>query len=108
MVFETVTLSIIALLLFILLLSRKTGTLKSLLGILTAAASVIALVFFLRMQRSSGNPAAGPLLYLPCALYLIIAVWGLLTSIGFYRKKKRDREARRALKDAKKQSSDAE
>ena len=46
MVFETIALSIIALRLFILLLSRKTGTVKLLLGLLTAAASIAAMVCF--------------------------------------------------------------
>lgn len=105
MVFETIALSIIALLLFILLLSRKTGTVKMLLGLLTAAASIAAMVCFILMQRASGNPDTGKevlQLYLPCAIYLLVALWGLLTSAGIHRKRKQERAAKKALKESKK------
>ena len=105
MVFETISLSIITLLLLILLLSRKNGNLKLLLGILTAAASIAAMVCFILMQKESGNPDAGKewmQLYLPCAIYLLIALWGSLTAFGIHRRKKRERDAKRALKNEKK------
>ena len=105
MFFEAVSLSIIALLLFILLLSRKNGNLKLLLGILTAAASIAAMVSFILMQKESGNPDVGKefiQLYLPCAVYLSMALWSILTALAIYRKKKRERDAKRALKNAKK------
>ena len=108
MVFETIALSIIALLLFILLLSRKTGTLKLLLGLLTAAASIAAMVYFILMQRSSGNPVAGKELfqmYVPCGIYLVIAFWGIFTAAGIHRKHKREKEAKRALKESKKREA---
>jgi cytochrome b561 len=110
MVFETVALSIIALLLFILLLSRKSGTLKLLLGFLTAAAAIAAMVFFVMMQRTSGNPDAGKelvQLYIPCGIYLLIALWSFLVSAGIHRKQKKEREAKRALKEAKKREAEA-
>lgn len=110
MVFETVALSIIALLLFILLLSRKSGTLKLLLGFLTAAAAIAAMVFFVMMQRASGNPDAGKelvQLYIPCGIYLLIALWSFLVSAGIHRKQKKEREAKRALKEAKKREAEA-
>jgi type VI protein secretion system component VasK len=110
MVFETVALSIIALLLFILLLSRKSGTLKLLLGFLTAAAAITAMVFFIMMQRASGNPDAGKelvQLYIPCGIYLLIALWSFLVSAGIHRKQKKEREAKRALKEAKKREAEA-
>ncbi len=110
MVFETVALSVIALLLFILLLSRKSGTLKLLLGFLTAAAAIAAMVFFIMMQRASGNPDAGKelvQLYIPCGIYLLIALWSFLVSAGIHRKQKKEREAKRALKEAKKREAEA-
>ena len=108
MVFETIALSIIALLLLILLLSRKAGTLKLLLGLLTAAASAAAMVCFIMMQRASGNPDAGKeffQLYLPCGIYLVIALWGIFTAAGIHRKRKREKEAKRALKESKKREA---
>jgi len=111
MVFETVALSIIALLLFILLLSRKTGSLKLLLGLLTAAASIAAMVCFILMQRAGGNPDAGKELfqmYLPCVVYLVVAFWGLLTAAGIHRKRKQEKEGKRALKEAKKKEKKSE
>ena len=110
MIFETVALSIIALLLFILLLSRKSGTLKLLLGLLTAAASIAAMVFFTMMQHEAGNPDAGKelmQLYIPCGIYLLVALWSFLVSAGIHRKQKKERKAKRALKEAKKHESEA-
>ena len=110
MIFETVALSIIALLLFILLLSRKSGTLKLLLGLLTTAASIAAMVFFIMMQHEAGNPDAGKelmQLYIPCGIYLLVALWSFLVSAGIHRKQKKEREAKRALKEAKKHESEA-
>lgn len=106
MIFEAIALSVIALLLFILLLSRKTGKIKMLLGLLTFAAAIAAMVFFVMMQRAAGNPDAGKevmQLYLPCAAYLTAGLWGLLTALGIHRKRKQEKEAKRALKEAKKQ-----
>lgn len=108
MVFETIALSIIALLLFILLLSQKKKTLKLLLGVLTAAAAIAAMVCFILMQRASGNPDAGKemlQLYLPCAIYLLMAFWGLLTAGGIHRKHKQERAAKKALKESKKRNA---
>ena len=110
MIFETVALSVIALLLFILLLSRKSGTLKLLLGLLTAAASIAAMVFFTMMQHEAGNPDAGKelmQLYIPCGIYLLVALWSFLVSAGIHRKQKKERKAKRALKEAKKHESEA-
>ena len=110
MIFETVALSVIALLLFILLLSRKPGTLKLLLGLLTAASTIAAMVFFIMMQREAGNPDAGKelmQLYIPCGIYLLIALWSFLVSAGIHRKQKKERAAKRALKDAKKREAEA-
>lgn len=108
MVFETIALSIIALLLFILLLSQKKKTLKLLLGLLTAAATISAMVCFILMQRASGNPDAGNemlQLYLPCTIYLLVALWGLLTAGSIHRKRKQERAAKKALKDSKKRNA---
>ena len=108
MIFETISLSVITLLLLILMLSRKGGAIKLLLGLLTAAAAIASLVFFVLMQRAAGNPDAGKellQLYLPCGIYALVALWGLLTAVGIHRKYKRDREAKRALKESKKREA---
>ena len=108
MVFEAISLSIITLLLFILLLSRKSGNLKLLLGILTAISSLSAMACFILMQKGSGNPDAGKeflQLYLPCGIYLFIALLSTLSALKISRRKKRDRAAKRALKNAKKYHS---
>ena len=110
MVFETVALSVIALLLFILLLSRKHGAIKLLLGLLTAAAGIAAMVCFILMQRAAGNPDAGKemmQLYVPCGIYLAVALWGILVSAEIYHKQKKDKAAKRALKEAKKREVEA-
>ena len=79
-----------------------------LLGLLTAAAAIAAMVCFILMQRASGNPDAGKeliQLYLPCAAYLIVALWGLLTAAGIHRKRKQERAAKKALKESKKRDA---
>lgn len=110
MVFETVALSVITLLLLILMLSRKGGTIKLLLGVLTAAAAIASMVFFILMQRAAGNPDAGKELfqmYVPCGIYVVVALWGLLTAVGIHRKHKQEKAAKRALKEAKKREAEA-
>ena len=111
MVFETIALSVITLLLLILLLSRKGGgTVKLLLGVLTAAAAIASMVFFILMQRAAGNPDAGKELfqmYVPCGIYVVVALWGLLTAVGIHRKHKQEKAAKRALKEAKKREAEA-
>ena len=110
MIFETVALSVITLLLFILMLSRKSGIIKLLLGLLTTAAAIASMVFFILMQRAAGNPDAGQemmQLYVPCGIYLIFALCGLLVSAGIHRKQKKEKDAKRALKEAKKREAEA-
>ena len=111
MIFETISLSVITLLLLILMLSRKGGgAIKLLLGLLTAAASAAAMVCFILMQRAAGNPDAGKELfqmYVPCGIYVVVALWGLLTAVGIHRKHKQEKAAKRALKEAKKREAEA-
>jgi len=110
MVFETVALSVIALLLLILMLSRKGGAIKLLLGILTAAAAIASMVFFILMQRAAGNPDAGKeflQMYVPCGIYVVAALWGLLTAVSIHRKHKQEKAAKRALKESKKRETEA-
>lgn len=93
MVFPTIALSVITLLLFLLLLTRPAGRIKLLLGALTAVCAAVSMVLFLLMQRAAGNPDAGKevlQLYLPCGVYLALAVWGLVTA-ALCRKKLRRR-----------------
>lgn len=55
MVFETVALSVITLLLFLLLLTRKAGHVKLLLGCLTALAALASLTLYLWALHQSGG-----------------------------------------------------
>ena len=93
MVFQTIALSVITLLLFLLMLTRPAGRIKLLLGALTAVCAVVSMALFLMMQRAAGNPDDGKellQLYIPCAVYLVLAVWGLITA-ALCRKKLRRR-----------------
>ena len=102
MVFETIALSIITLLLFVLLFIRKTaGKLKLLLGILTTVASLLSLVCFVIMMKTGGRLNSGALLYVPCAIYGVIALWGIV-SAAFSRRKIRIEKAARDIVDGKK------
>ncbi len=84
MMTQTILSSIIAVLLFLLMLSRKQpGRVKALLGCLTAVSAAASLVLFLLMQHASGNPDDGMELfqiYLPCGAYLLLGLWGALTA----------------------------
>ena len=60
MLFETIALSVITVLLLLLMLTRKPGHIKLLLGVLTAAAAVASMVFFILMQRANGELQLNP------------------------------------------------
>lgn len=97
MLFETIALSVITLLLFCLLLTRKPGKLQLILGALTAVSAVVSLVLFVLMQRASGNPDAGGeffQLYLPCGLYGALGLWGAGAAFLSWKKLQRDKAAR--------------
>ena len=101
MLFETIALSIITLLLFCLLLTRKPGKLQLILGALTAVSAVVSLVLFVLMQRTSGNPDAGGeffQLYLPCGLYGALGLWGAGAAFLSWKKLQRDKAAREAAR----------
>ena len=106
MLFETIALSVITLLLFCLLLTRKPGKLQLILGVLTAVSAMISLVLFVLMQRASGNPDAGGeffQLYLPCGLYGALGLWGAGAAFLSWKKLQRDKtdkDAARRKKDA--------
>ncbi len=94
MVFQTIAMSVITLLLFLLMLTRPAGRIKLLLGALTTVCAVVSLALFLMMQRAAGNPDAGKevlQLYLPCGVYLVLALWGLVTAV-LCRKRLRSRD----------------
>ena len=96
--FETIALSIITLLLFLLMLARKPGRTKLFLASLTAIASIISLILFLLMQKASGNPDQGMelfQLYLPCGAYAAFALFGIITALLNRRKLLRDKEAKK-------------
>ena len=97
--FETIALSVITALLLILLVSRKAGTVKLLLGILTAAAAIASLVFYVLMLRASGGPAAGKetlQLYVPCGAYLLVTAFSLIMAGLSRRKLRLDKAAKQA------------
>jgi len=95
MVFETIALSIITLLLLALLLIRKSaGKLKLLLGMLTTVSALLSLVCFVLMMKTGGRLNSGALLYVPCALYGIIALWGVIAAALSRRKLKIEKAAR--------------
>ena len=108
--FEAIALSVITLLLFLLMLSRKAGRIQLLLGILTAISSIVSMVLFLLMQKAAGNPDQGKelfQLYIPCGAYLVVALVGLLTAAGIHRKHKQEKAAKRALKESKKREAES-
>ena len=101
MLFETIALSVITLLLFCLLLTRKPGKLQLILGALTAVSAVVSLVLFVLMQRASGNPDAGGeffQLYLPCGLYGALGLWGTGAAFLSWKKLQRDKAAKEAAR----------
>ena len=103
MVFETIALSVITVLLLLLTLTRKPGHIK-LLALLTAAASIASMVFFILMQRAGGSPDAGQDLlqvYAPCAIYVLVALFSLGVAALSRRKLRQDKAAKAAAKAAK-------
>lgn len=81
MVWETAVMSFAAVLLLLLAKVRKTR--RPLLGALAGLCAVVSMVLFILMQRISGNPDAGqeiPQMYLPCGIYLALALWGFSTA----------------------------
>ena len=102
--FETIAFSVITAPLFLLMLTRKAGKVKFLLGLLTAVCAVVSLVLFVLMQKAAGNPDAGKeflQLYLPCGVYAVIAVWGAAACGLSHRKLRKEKAARQAAKTAK-------
>ena len=104
MLFETIALSVITVLLLLLTLTRKPGHIKLLLALLTAAASIASMVFFILMQCASGNSDAGQellQLYAPCGIYVLVALFSLAVAALSRRKLRQDKAAKAAAKTAK-------
>ena len=100
--FETIALSVITVLLLLLMLTRKSGKIKLILGSLTAVSSIASMVFFILMQKAAGNPDAGKemmQLYVPCAAYLIVAAIGLVAVALSRRKLRMDKAAKIVAKN---------
>lgn len=100
MVFETIALSVITVLLLLLTLTRKPGHIKLLLALLSAA-SIASMVFFILMQRASGNSDAGQellQLYAPCGIYVLVALFSLAVAALSRRKLQKDKAAKAAAK----------
>ena len=100
-VFETIALSIITLLLFLLMLKCKAGHIKLLLGFLTFLSSIASMVLFLLMQKASGNPDQEMelfQLYLPCGVYALFALSGGITALLSRRKLQKEKAAKAAAK----------
>ena len=92
--FEAIALSVITLLLFLLMLSRKAGRIQLLLGILTAISSIVSMVLFLLMQKAAGNPDQGKelfQLYIPCGIYGLFTCSGIITAVLNRRKLRKEK-----------------
>lgn len=101
MVFETITLTIITLLLFALLFIRKSaGKLKLLLGVLTTVSALLSMVCFIIMMKVGNRLDAGALLYVPCGFYALLALWGAIAA-ALSRRKLRIEKAARDIVDGK-------
>lgn len=103
-VLGTAALTVITGLLLLLMLTQR-GKLRTrmLLGSLAAIAAIASMVFFLRALWGSGGPDEGRAmvqLYGPCALYLLLTLWGLAVSVNSRKKLKAAKAARRAEKQA--------
>ena len=102
MLFQVIAMSVITLLLFFLLLTRKPGRINLLLGACTTVCGIASMVLFILFQRASGNPDAGrelTQLYIPCALYLAVSAWGAVEALRSRGKLRRDKAARQAVKE---------
>ena len=101
MVFETIALTIITLLLLVLTFLRKSaGKLKLLLGVLTTVAAILSMVCFLIMMKTGGKLQSGALVYVPCAIYGVIALVGII-AVLLSRRKLRIEKAARDIVDGK-------
>ena len=100
MVFETIALSVITVLLLLLTLTRKPGHIKLLLALLSAAASIASMVFFILMQRANPANAGRELLqvYAPCGIYVLVALFSLAVAALSRRKLQKDKAAKAAAK----------
>lgn len=70
-------------LLYLFTLSRPAGRLKTLLNLLTAICTAAAAVLYILLQHASGGPDAVrelEQLYIPCGIFLILAVRCLVTA----------------------------
>ena len=97
LLFETIALSVITVLLLLLLSTRKAGKIKLILGVLTAASAIASMVLFILMQRAAGNPDAGRevmQLYIPCGIYLLVVIWGVIQVALSRRKLRMDKAAK--------------
>ena len=95
--FETIALGVITVLLLLLLSTRKAGKIKLILGVLTSASAIASMVLFILMQRAAGNPDAGRevmQLYIPCGIYLLVAIWGVIQVALSRRKLRMDKAAK--------------
>ena len=103
MLFETIALSVITVLLLLLTLTRKPGHIKLLLALLTAAASIASMVFFILMQRANPANAGQDLLqvYAPCGIYVLVALFSLAVAALSRRKLRQDKAAKAAATAAK-------
>ena len=69
---------------------------------ITAIAAIASMVLFILMQRAGGGPDRGQeafQMYVPCALYLLAALFSLLMAALSRRKLRSDRAAKQAAKE---------
>ena len=95
-------LTVITVLLMLLMFTRKSGPVKLLLGMLTAAAAMASLVMFAMLKLEGGVDNEDlSTLYVPCIAYMGLGSIGLLTAMKNHKKLKAEKAARLAAKAAK-------
>jgi len=99
MAWQTVALGVITVLLFFLMLTRKAGRVKLLLGLLTGVCALATMALYLWMLHQSGGADKGKevfQLYLPCGLCLVLTAWGWIAAALSQRKLRLSKAAKLA------------
>jgi hypothetical protein len=99
MVWQAAAIGIITVLLFFLMLTRKAGRIKLLLGLLTGVCALATMALYLWMLYQSGGADKGKevfQLYLPCGLCLLLAAWGWIAAALSQRKLRLNKAAKLA------------
>ena len=99
MVWQAAAIGIITVLLFFLMLTRKAGRIKLLLGLLTGVCALATMALYLWILHQNGGADKGRellQLYLPCGLCLLLAAWGWIAAALSQRKLRFNKAAKLA------------